>query len=66
MYSLVKLLTVTTQVVVGIQRENLFPNFDLVPVPKIEIIEQGDGILVTQGSDVTVHFEMFDESGEKI
>ena len=44
----------------------LFPNFELVPEPIIEVIEEGDGEFITRGSKVSVHFEMFDEKGEKI
>ena len=66
MKSLLLLFTISMYSVSGLQTWNLFPNFDMVPEPTIEVIESGEGPLIVQGSSVTIHFELFDEKGEKV
>merc|ERR1712137_743675 len=65
--ALILILTATlTPTVYGLTHYNMFPNFNKVPQPEIEIIEEGEGELIPVGAHVQVHFELFDENGEKV
>ena len=60
------LTALSTQVYSLGKNHYLFPNYEKVPHIELEVIEEGSGPLIYKGSDVEVHFEIFDENGEKI